>query len=205
MRLDALLFDHPGQHRGSAISGIANEALWREVELRLYTLDHRPGRINFGGTVRRGSFHIHDHAVLSVDQVIRGVGKVSRAAWRCCPTGLRIGERNFLGKSFSQRLFIKGFEVLAHGAAAERWITPIDFISRRPTLPAGIRLDDAGVDGETFTLDQAGRHAAPQHLIEQPAEQIAVTETAVAILREGRVIGYFVFQTQPAEPAIGQV
>ncbi len=53
--------------------------------------------------------------------------------------------------------------------------------------------------------DQASRHAAPQHLIEQPAEQAAVTEAAVAILREGRVIGYFVFQTQPAEPAIGQV
>ena len=27
----------------------------------------------------------------------------------------------------------------------------------------------------------------------------------MAILREGRVIGDFVFQTQPAEPAIGQV
>ncbi|MNE34459.1 hypothetical protein D3C80_1281830 [compost metagenome] len=110
--------------------------------------------------MRRGSFHIHDHAVLSVDQVIRGVGKVSRAAWRCGPTGLRIGERNFLGKSFRQRLFIKGFEVLAHGAAAERWITPIDFISRHPTLPAGIRLDDAGVDGEAFAFDQAGHYAA---------------------------------------------
>lgn len=146
----------------------------------------------------------HDHAVLSADQAIRGVGK-SRAAWRCYPAGLRIGERDFLGKSFSQRLFIKDFEVLAHGATAERWIAPIDHISRRPTLPAGIRVDDAGADGETFTLDQAGRHAAPQHLIEQPAEQIAVTETAVAILREGRVIGYFVFQTQPTEPTTGQV
>jgi len=68
-----------------------------------------------------------------------------------------------------------------------------------------IRLDDAGVDGETFTLDQTGRHAAPQHLIEQPAEQIAVTKTSMAILREGRVIGYFILQAQSAEPAIGQV
>jgi len=99
--------------------------------------------------------------MLSVNQVVRGVGKVGRAAWRCCPTGLRIGERNFLGESFSQRLFIKGFEVLAHGAAAELWIAPIDLISCHPTLPAGIRLDDAGVDSETFTLHQAGCHAAP--------------------------------------------
>ena len=49
------------------------------------------------------------------------------------------------------------------------------------------------------------RHAAPQHLIEQPAEQIAVTERAVVILREGRVIGYFILQAQSAESAIGQV
>ncbi|MCY1533154.1 hypothetical protein D9M68_684670 [compost metagenome] len=92
-----------------------------------------------------------------------------------------------------------------YGAAAELWITPIDFISRHPTLPAGIRLDDAGVDGEACTLDQAGRHAAPQHLIEQPAEQAAVTEAAVAILRKGRVIGDFILQSQPAEPTVGQV
>ena len=54
-------------------------------------------------------------------------------------------------------------------------------------------------------LDQACRHAASQHFIEQLAEQIAVTKTPMAILREGRVIWDFVFQTQPAEPAIGQV
>ncbi|CAM7187995.1 hypothetical protein ESCOCP334B_25615 [Escherichia coli] len=153
MRFDVLFFDHPGQHRGGAISGIADKAFRCEIELRLDTLDHRPSRIDFGGTVRRGSFHVHDHTVLSVDQVIRGVGKKGRATWRCCPTGLRISERNFLGKSLSQRLFIKGFEVLAHCAAAELWIVPIDLISRHPTLPAGIRLNDAGVDGETFTLD----------------------------------------------------
>lgn len=75
MRFDVLFFDHPGQHRGGAISGIADKAFRCEIELRLDTLDHRPSRIDFGGTVRRGSFHVHDHTVLSVDQVIRGVGK----------------------------------------------------------------------------------------------------------------------------------
>ncbi|MCY1533155.1 hypothetical protein D9M68_684680 [compost metagenome] len=92
MRLDALLFDHPGQHRRSAIGGVADEAFRCEIELRFDTLDHRPGRIDFGGTVRRSRFYIHDHAVLGVDQVVGGVGKVSRAAWRCCPTRQRIGE-----------------------------------------------------------------------------------------------------------------
>ena len=60
---------------GGAISGIADKAFRCEIELRLDTLDHRPSRIDFGGTVRRGSFHVHDHTVPSVDQVIRGVGK----------------------------------------------------------------------------------------------------------------------------------
>lgn len=69
------------------------------------------------------------------------------------PASQRVGEGNLPGESFSQRLFIKRFEVLAYGAAAECWIAPIDFISRYPTLPAGIRLDDAGVDSETFALD----------------------------------------------------
>ncbi len=41
--------------------------------------------------------------MLSVNQVVRGVGKVGRAAWRCCPTGLRIGERNFLGEKGEAR------------------------------------------------------------------------------------------------------
>lgn len=92
MRLDVLFFDHPGQHRGSAIGGITDETLWREIELRLNALDHRPGRVDLGGTIRRSRFHIHDHAMLSIDQVIRGVGKEGWAAWRCCPTRKRIGE-----------------------------------------------------------------------------------------------------------------
>ncbi len=75
---------------------------------------------------------------------------------------------NFM--SFSQCIFIKGLEVLAHCTASKCLIAPIDFIPLHPTLPAGIRLDDAGIDGETFTLDQAGRHVAPQRLIEQPPE-----------------------------------
>lgn len=128
-------FDHPSQHQGSAIGGIADEAIWREVELRFDTLNHSPSRIDFGGTVPGGGLHISDHAVLSVDQVARGVGKECGVAWRCCPAGLRIGERHLFG--------INGFEVLALGTAAERCITPIGLITRDPSLPAGIRFDDA--------------------------------------------------------------
>lgn len=52
MRLDVLFFDHPDQHVGSAVDGVAGEAFWCEVELRFDTFDHRPGRIYFGSTTQ---------------------------------------------------------------------------------------------------------------------------------------------------------
>ncbi|MCY1519119.1 hypothetical protein D9M68_538580 [compost metagenome] len=89
-------------------------------------LHHRPGRFDFGSPMRRGRFHIQDHAVVGFDQVVGGAGKVGRATWYCGPPSLRIGERNPLEQSFRQRLFIEGFEVLAHGAGAARriWRVP---------------------------------------------------------------------------------
>ena len=100
----------------------------------------------------------------------------------------------------------QGIKVLAHGAGAQGRIAPVDrLITRYTALPAGIRLDDAGVHGKAFALDQAGAHATTQHFIEQPAKQIAVPKTSVSIFGKGRVIGDFIFKAQPAEPAIHQV
>src|SRR5262245_32340674 len=48
-------------------------------------------------------------------------------------------------------------------------------------------------------------HARPYHRFEQLPKDVAVTEAAVAIDREGRVIGHPVFKIQAAEPTIGQV
>ncbi len=79
------------------------------------------------------------------------------------------------------------------------------FVTRYAALPTRIRLDDASVHGKPFALDQTCVHAATQHLIEQPAKQIAVPKTAVSILGKGRVVGDFIFKAQPAEPAIRQV
>ena len=44
-----------------------------------------------------------------------------------------------------------------------------------------------------------------QHFVEQPAKQRAVAKTTVPILGKRRVIGDFVFEAQPTEPAICQV
>src|SRR3546814_5062737 len=42
-------------------------------------------------------------------------------------------------------------------------------------------------------------------LLEQLAEQIAVAEAAMPVLREGRVIGHSAVEPQPAEPTIREV
>src|SRR5690606_5569799 len=44
-----------------------------------------------------------------------------------------------------------------------------------------------------------------QHLIEHESQGVVVTESAVTVLRERRVIGYGIFQAKAAEPAVRQV
>jgi hypothetical protein len=79
------------------------------------------------------------------------------------------------------------------------------FITRYAALPTRIRFDDAGIHGKAFAFDQARVHAATQHFVEQPAEQITVPKMAVSIFGKGRMIGHFIFKAQPAKPVIRQV
>src|SRR5262245_46521085 len=72
-------------------------------------------------------------------------------------------------------------------------------------IAAAIGFHDTGIDREPFALDEPCIHARPHHRLEQLAENIAVTETTMAIDRECRVIGYLVLQTQPAKPTISEV
>ena len=57
------------------------------------------------------------------------------------------------------------------------------------------------------TLDDAAKKAGPRCAPVHCAvpEGIALAETAVAVLREGRMVGHLAFQTQPTKPPIGQV
>jgi hypothetical protein len=77
--------------------------------------------------------------------------------------------------------------------------------ARDAALAVGVGRNQAGVDGEAFPADQALRHAASHHGLEQLAQQITLAETAVGVLRERRVIRHVAIPAQPAEPAIGQV
>ena len=82
---------------------------------------------------------------------------------------------------------------------------PRQAIAGQAALATGIGLDDASVHRRTRATDQAGRHTATDDLFEQPAEQIALAETAVAVLGEGRAFGHVAIQPKPAEPAVGEV
>jgi len=53
--------------------------------------------------------------------------------------------------------------------------------------------------------DQAGGHALTHDALEEPAESAAFPEATMAVLRERGMIRNGIFQTKPAEPAIGEI
>src|SRR4029077_9068215 len=53
--------------------------------------------------------------------------------------------------------------------------------------------------------DKTFLDAALQNGLKKPAQQVAATEAAVPVLREGRMIGHFAVETQSTKPAIRQV
>ena len=68
-----------------------------------------------------------------------------------------------------------------------------------------VRHDYTGVDREGFAPDDPFLHAAPHNGLEQLAQKIAFTETAVAVLGKGRMIGNVAVEPQPTKPAIRQI
>src|SRR5262245_15318737 len=69
----------------------------------------------------------------------------------------------------------------------------------------GVSLNEARIDGEAFTADEAGRHAGSNDTLKHFPEDVAVAEALVTGARESRVIRDLVFDAQAAEPAIGEV
>src|SRR5206468_8286347 len=77
--------------------------------------------------------------------------------------------------------------------------------ARRAPAAIGVGLDYAGIDGKAFATDQSLLHAARDHALEHLPKRIALTEAAVTVLREGRMVRYRVFQAKSTEPAISQI
>jgi hypothetical protein len=75
-----------------------------------------------------------------------------------------------------------------------------DFLGRQALLvwhrplTMDVGPDQAGFDREAFAADQSLGHAAHDGHLEKLPQQVAVAETSMPVLREGRVIGHIVFQ-----------
>ena len=92
MRRDSFLLHHPAQHRCGAVGGIPDEALRGEVETFLDPFDHGLGGFDFRRPVGRRRFHIKDHPMRHIDEVMRGVQE--RRPARRAPPSIGIADRS---------------------------------------------------------------------------------------------------------------
>jgi hypothetical protein len=142
-------------------------------------------------TDRRRRLDIDDDRVADVDQIVVRIGEERRSAVRRGPPRCRIGRRNELRRDLAccaKCRIVEGGQIFLDGTTGG---------GRRQTRGAvdavavtGVGLDQTGVDGKTFTADQSRADAALQHGLEQPPQHIAVAKAAMAVLREGRVVGH---------------
>ena len=144
--------------------------------------------------------------MIQVDQIVVRVSEEGEPAIRARPARGRIGGRDELGHDLgraAERRFVEHGQILADSMArVVGWLPPI---AGRRVLAVGVRLDHRRVDREALAADEPFRDAAGDRRLEQLAEQIALAKATMPVLREGRVVGHRAVQTQPAEPAIGEV
>jgi hypothetical protein len=66
-------------------------------------------------------------------------------------------------------------------------------------------MHETAVNREAFAGNDAGLTTLLDNFLKQHAVNVALAKPAIEVLREGRMIRHSSFQSQPAEPAIGQV
>jgi hypothetical protein len=72
-------------------------------------------------------------------------------------------------------------------------------------LPVSVRPDQTGIDSKGFPADQTFSDAALQYSLEDAAQQIALAEPTMPILRKRGMIGYVAIKPEPTEPPVSQV
>ena len=146
---------------------------------------------------------------VKVDQVVRRVGEEGMALQGARPLRRRIGPRDELRRDLAGGApsgLIERIEILAHRPAGPGKIVPVDGLrSFRRALLVRIGPDQAGINREALASDEPFVDAALDGGLEQLAQEIAVPEAAVPVLRERRVVWDRSLQAEPAEPAIGEV
>ena len=185
VRLDAALVDQPRKVRSIAIAGIGRKALGPVAEPLVRAINHPSLRGHFSLANSGGRLDIHDHGMLQIDQIVGAVSEEGEATIGAGSARRRVGDREELGGDrgcATERCLIEHREILAHRVAGG--VGRQALAARHRTLAVGIGLDQAGIDRKALAADQPLGDAARDGRLEQLAQQIAVTQAAVAVLRE---------------------
>ena len=125
------------------------------------------------------------------------------------PLRRRVGPRHELRLHLAGRApgsLVQRVEVLAHRPAGPGEVVPIHGPGgRRRALIVSVGPDQAGVDREALSPDQALLDAAPDGGLKQLAQEVAVAEAPVPVLGKGGVVGHVALEPEPADPAAGEV
>jgi len=155
---------------------------------------------------RGGRFDIDNDRVVDIDQIVGGVGKEGLSAMGSGPTGRRIDRRDELGRDFGRRSessVVENSQILLNSPTCSFRRKP--FLTLDPVLPAGVRLDQAGIDRKAFAANQTLCDAALQDRLKNASQEIALAETAMPVLRESGMIGDIAVEPEPAKPPVRQI
>jgi hypothetical protein len=170
-----------------------------EAETLLGSVEHGARGADFGLPNGAARLDIDDDRVLSIDQVVGGIGeeRVALVGVRrandsldhlpalLTPLRRRIGRRDELGPDLTghtERGIIQGRQILTHGMPgilAE--IVDVVAIAWNRTLLVGIGGDQAGIDSKSFAAHQALTQAPFHHRLEQVPQHIALPEPAMPV------------------------
>ncbi len=152
----------------------------------------------------RSGFDIDDYGMIGINQVVIEVAELTPSFFHI-PCGGGISRRKISGIARVCGITgIQGLEILAHRPGCRPSISDRVHAFDPPGTP-GIATDQTAVHGEAFATNQSCTTALPNNILKQHPVNIAFSEPAIAVLREGGMIRHGSFKTQAAKPAIGQV
>ena len=147
--------------------------------------------------------------MVGIDQIVGGVGEEGVTLVCSGPLRCRIGARDELRRDLTGRAesgVIQSCEILADRSTSPGTkIVSAPFVTRNGALFVGIGSDEARVHRKPVAAHQALAQAAFHHGLEEVPQDVALPEPAMAVAREGGMVGNFAVQSQTAEPSIGEV
>src|SRR5262249_6406599 len=173
---------------GRAISRVGGKVVRLEIEALFSPLDHRLCGADLSLTNGSGSLDINDDAELDINEIIIGIGKECWPAHRTGPLRGRISRRDELRCHIARRTksgIIKGRQIFSRGAArglGDACLLPFD--ARNRPLLIGVSDNEARINRESFTADQASCNTGFNDILENLAERVALTEPLMTNTRE---------------------